>query len=103
MKLREGKKAKTPDGYEARQRDNRFHLYRIHGYKLSANGKRMKDRSYIGSYTEKGLEKFYEEQTRQLENATARQHSDRIVEFDPERGRRLSRKGREQATIETHH
>jgi len=71
-KLRKGKKARVPDGYEARQRDNRFHLYRIHGYKLSANGKRMKDRSYIGSYTEKGLERFYEEQTRQLENTTAR-------------------------------
>jgi hypothetical protein len=88
-KLRKGKKSKVPEGYEARQRDNRFHLYRIHGYKLSANGKRMKNRSYIGSYTEKGLERFYEEQSRQLENPTARQHSDRVVEFDSIRSRRL--------------
>jgi len=102
-KLREGKRIKVPDGYEARQRDNRFHLYRIHGYKLLANGKRMKDRSYVGSYTEKGLEIFHEQQRRQSENGAARQHSNHIVEFDPKRARRLDRKGREEATIEANH
>ena len=63
----------------------------------------MKDRSYIGSYTEKGLEKFYEQQTREPENTAARQYPNRTVEFDPKRGRRLGGKGREEATVKAHH
>jgi hypothetical protein len=53
-------KVRAPKGYEARQRDNRFHLFRLNGKKLSSDGKPMWDRTYIGSFTADALKKFYE-------------------------------------------
>jgi hypothetical protein len=63
-----GSKPPVPEGFEARQRDNRWHLYRLHGKKLSANGKPMWNRSYIGSFTEEGLRSFYEREQDRIKN-----------------------------------
>lgn len=49
----------APPGFEVRARDNRWHLYRLNGRKLSANGKPMWDRSYLGSFTEEGLQEYW--------------------------------------------
>jgi hypothetical protein len=95
--LKKSAKVRTPDGYEARPRDNRWQLFRLNGKKLSSKGKEMWDRTYIGSFTEKGLQKFYERET---QNAAARQPADRVLVFDPERGRRPGRADREQAAVE---
>jgi hypothetical protein len=51
---------RVPKGFEARPRDNRFHLFKLNGKKLSSNGKPMWDRTYIGSFTAAALRKFYE-------------------------------------------
>lgn len=51
----------VPAGFEVRARDNRWHLYRLNGRKLSANGKPMWDRSYLGSFTEGELRGLWAE------------------------------------------
>jgi hypothetical protein len=58
----------VPDGFEARPRDNRWQLFRLHGKKLSANGKPMWRRTYIGSFTKEGLKRFYEREQQRLED-----------------------------------
>jgi hypothetical protein len=50
----------VPEGFEARTRNNRRQLFRLHGRKLSAKGKPMWRRSYIGNFTKEGLKKFVE-------------------------------------------
>jgi hypothetical protein len=68
-------KPPVPEGFEARQRDNRWHLYRLHGKKLSANGIPMWNRSYIGSFTEEGLRSFYEREQDRIKNESAGQRA----------------------------
>jgi len=54
------RKIRVPKGFEVRRRDNRFHLFKLNGKKLSSNGKPMWDRAYIGSFTADALRKFHE-------------------------------------------
>jgi hypothetical protein len=53
-------KVRVPKGFEARPRDNRFHLFKLNGKKLYSNGKPMWDRTYIRSFTADALKWFYE-------------------------------------------
>jgi hypothetical protein len=79
-------KPPVPEGFEARQRDNRWHLYRLHGKKLSANGKPMWNRSYIGSFTEEGLKSFYEREQDRIKNESAGQRAAVVNLLDRKRG-----------------
>jgi hypothetical protein len=91
----------TPEGFEARPRDNRWQLFRLHGKKLSTNGKPMWRRTYIGSFTSEGLRRFYEREQQRLEDESTgqranvvslsdRKRSGRNVEQRPERARKTN-------------
>jgi hypothetical protein len=85
--------------FEARPRDNRWQLFRIHGKKLSANGKPMWRRAYIGSFKREGLKKIHEREQQRIENESTGQRaivvslSDRRrVGRDAEKWTKLERK-----------
>jgi hypothetical protein len=78
----------TPEGFEARPRDNRWQLFRLHGKKLSANGNPMWRRTYIGSFTREGLRIFYEREQQRLEDESTRQRAKVVNLSDRKRGGR---------------
>jgi len=78
----------VPDGFEARPRDNRWQLFRLHGKKLSSNGKPMWRRTYIGSFTKEGLKKFYERERRRIEDESTGQRANVVNLSDRKRGGR---------------
>jgi hypothetical protein len=81
-----GSKPLIPEGFEIRQRDNRWHLYRLHGKKLSTNGKPMWNRSYIGSFTEEGLRSFYEREQNRIKDESIGQRAAVVNLLDRKRG-----------------
>jgi hypothetical protein len=78
----------TPEGFEARLRDNRWQLFRLHGKKLSANGKPMWNRTYIGSFTTEGLKRLYEREQQRLEDESTGQRANVVSLPDRKRGGR---------------
>jgi hypothetical protein len=71
-------------GFEPRPRDNRWQLFCLHGKKLSANGKPMWHRTYVGSFTREGLKRLLEDestgQRANVVNLSDRKRSGRDVE-----------------------
>jgi hypothetical protein len=98
-KLPKARKSKAsppvPDGFEARPRDNRWQLFRLHGKKLSANGKPMWRRTYVGSFTKEGLKKFYEREQQRIENESTGQRANVVNLSDRKRGGRDAAQGRQ--------
>jgi hypothetical protein len=78
----------VPDGFEACPRDNRWQLFRLHGKKLSANGKPMWNRTYIGSFTKEGLKRFYEREQQRLEDESTGQRANVVSLSDRKLGGR---------------
>lgn len=91
-KLPKARKSKAsppvPDGFEARPRDNRWQLFRLHGKKLSANGKPMWRRTYIGGFTKEGLKRFYERERQRLEDEPTGQRANVVNLSDRKRSGR---------------
>jgi uncharacterized membrane protein YidH (DUF202 family) len=87
----------TPDGFEARPRNNRWQLFRLHGKKLSANGKSMWRRTYIGSFTTEGLNRFYEREQQRLEDQPVGQRANVVNLSDRKRSGRDVERGTERA------
>src|SRR5262245_45863784 len=87
----------VPDGFEARPRYNRWQLFRLHGKKLSANGKPMWRRTYIGSFKKEGLKRFYEREQQRLEDESTGQRANVVSLSDRKRSRRDAKQGKQPA------
>jgi len=91
-KLPKARKSRTkplvPDGFEPRQRNNRWHLFKLLGKKLSSKGNAMWRRAYIGSFTEEGLRKFHEREQQRIEDESTGQRANVVNLSDRKRSGR---------------
>ena len=88
-------KPPVPDGFEPRQRDNRWQLFKLLGKKLSSKGKTMWRRAYIGSFTEEGLKKFHEREQQRIKDESTGQRTNVVNLSDRKRGGRDVEQGRQ--------